>query len=83
MLMIRSLPVPPNLRAGQEVTISYGNWPNDLFFLLFGFVPEPNPNDSVVMFSTASHAAKFVNDLAKGRGDPHWEVRGPQGAKSH
>ncbi|GLC44731.1 hypothetical protein PLESTB_000970800 [Pleodorina starrii] len=27
------------IRAGQEVTISYGRWPSEAFLLLFGFVP--------------------------------------------
>ena len=32
------------VEQGEEVTISYGPWPNDPFFLYFGFVPEGNPN---------------------------------------
>ena len=35
------------IAAGQEVTISYGSWPSDVFLLFFGFVPhEGNPHDS-------------------------------------
>ena len=36
--------------AGAEVTISYGNWPNEVFLLLFGFVPMDNPADTVTLF---------------------------------
>ena len=32
--------------AGEEVTISYGSWPSDVFLLFFGFAPDYNPNDS-------------------------------------
>jgi len=44
--------------AGEEVTISYGAWPNDPFFLYFGFVPENNPNDSAILFRDAEDAAR-------------------------
>ena len=37
-------------RAGEEVTISYGAWPNDVFLLFFGFLPEQNEHDAVVLF---------------------------------
>ena len=37
-------------RKGEEVTISYGNWPNDVFLLFFGFVPDSNQHDAVVLF---------------------------------
>lgn len=40
------------ISQGSEVTISYGAWPAEAFFLLFGFVPQPNPHDAVVLFST-------------------------------
>ena len=32
--------------AGQEVSISYGSWPTDVFLLFFGFVPADNPHDA-------------------------------------
>ena len=38
-------------RAGEEVTISYGAFPNDVFLLFFGFVPTPNPHDAVPLFA--------------------------------
>lgn len=37
-------------RGGQEVTISYGAWPNDVFLLFFGFLPDQNEHDAVVLF---------------------------------
>lgn len=37
-------------RKDQEVTISYGDWPNDVFLLFFGFVPDHNQHDAVVLF---------------------------------
>ena len=38
-------------RAGEEVTISYGAFPNDVFLLFFGFVPAANPHDAVPLFA--------------------------------
>ena len=32
------------------MTISYGNWPNDVFLLFFGFLPDNNQHDAVVLF---------------------------------
>mmetsp|Transcript_14698 Transcript_14698/g.28262 ORF Transcript_14698/g.28262 Transcript_14698/m.28262 type:complete len:476 (+) Transcript_14698:156-1583(+) len=43
------------ITAGTEITISYGSWPNDVFFLLFGFCPDHNENDSVVLFRDLAH----------------------------
>ena len=37
-------------RKGEELTISYGAWPNEVFFLFFGFLPEHNPFDAVVLY---------------------------------
>jgi len=34
-----------------EVTISYGDWPADAFFLAFGFLPPPSRHDSAVLFA--------------------------------
>ena len=34
------------ITAEEEVTISYGSWPSDVFLLFFGFAPDNNPNDS-------------------------------------
>jgi hypothetical protein len=56
-------------RAGEEVTISYGAWPNDIFFIFFGFVPERNPHDSVVLFDgLADVAAVHEGPGAAGEG---------------
>lgn len=41
---------PDGIREGEEVTISYGDWPNDVFLLFFGFLPQANEHDSVVLF---------------------------------
>ena len=45
------------IEEGEEVTISYGPWPNDPFFLYFGFVPQGNPNDAVVLFDDVADVA--------------------------
>lgn len=34
------------IAAGEEVSISYGAWPSDVFLLFFGFAPDGNPHDS-------------------------------------
>lgn len=42
---------PDGIQEGQEVTISYGShWPNEAFLLLFGFTPDGNTADAVVLF---------------------------------
>lgn len=48
------------IRAGEEVLISYGNWPNDVFLLFFGFVPPHNPHDAVVLFNSAEELVEWV-----------------------
>ena len=45
------------VEEGEEVCISYGPWPNDPFFLYFGFVPEGNPNDAATLFEDGEDAA--------------------------
>jgi hypothetical protein len=57
------------------VTISYGAWPNDLFFLLFAFLPDPNPHDSLVLFDGAEEVLRFLNQTAAQSGAPHWKVQ--------
>lgn len=52
------------ITAGDEVTISYGSWPNDVFLLFFGFIPRGNPNDSVVLFGDLGEVADFVAEEA-------------------
>lgn len=41
---------PRPLASGSEVTITYGSWTNEVFLLLFGFIPSPNPNDVLILF---------------------------------
>jgi len=48
------------IRAGEEILISYGNWPNDVFLLFFGFVPPHNPHDAVVLFNSAEELVEWV-----------------------
>ena len=49
--------------AGQEVSISYGPWPNDVFYLFFGFVPDHNPHDSLVLFTDLQEMVEFYDTL--------------------
>ena len=51
------------IEEGEEVTISYGPWPNDPFFLYFGFVPSLNPNDAVVLFADVTEVAACAERL--------------------
>jgi flagellar hook-basal body complex protein FliE len=46
-----------SIQAGEQVTISYGPWPTEPLLLLFGFVPQHNPHDSLVLFSDLQHIA--------------------------
>ncbi|GIL72494.1 hypothetical protein Vretifemale_2854, partial [Volvox reticuliferus] len=39
-----------DLQPGQEVLLSYGERPNDDFFLHYGFVPRANPHDDAVLW---------------------------------
>jgi len=48
------------ISAGEEVTISYGPWPSDVWALFYGFVPYPNPHDRVMLFSDLQHLADFA-----------------------
>ena len=51
------------MEAGAEITISYGPWPNDPFFLYFGFVPVGNPNDAAALFADAADVARCASRL--------------------
>jgi hypothetical protein len=51
------------IEQDDEVTISYGPWPNDPFFLYFGFVPLSNPNDAVVLFDDVADVAACAERL--------------------
>jgi hypothetical protein len=50
--------------AGEEVSICYGAFPNEVFLLLFGFVPEENPYDSVALFSGAQELLQHCQAFA-------------------
>ena len=50
-------------RAGEEVTISYGSWSSEVFFLFFGFLPPDNPWDSVLLFRELSEMIAYHDDL--------------------
>jgi hypothetical protein len=57
------------IQQGEEVTISYGKWPNDVFLLFFGFIPKDNENDSVVLFHNLDEIAEFISEVvAEGTG---------------
>ena len=51
------------VEEGAEITISYGPWPNDPFFLYFGFVPNRNPNDTVALFADATEIEACASRL--------------------
>jgi len=58
---------PDGIKAGQQVTISYGPWPTEPLLLLFGFVPQHNPHDSLVVFSDLQHMAECCLQLFQSR----------------
>jgi hypothetical protein len=61
-----------DLAEGEAVTISYGRWPAEVFFLLFGFVPAagagadaggaplPLPGDALLLYEDADELADHV-----------------------
>ena len=51
------------VEEGAEITISYGPWPNDPFFLYFGFVPARNPNDAAALFADAAEMERCASRL--------------------
>ena len=50
-------------RAGEEITISYGKWSSEVFFLFFGFLPPDNPWDSVPLFKDLSEMIAYHDKL--------------------
>ena len=50
-------------RAGEEITISYGSWSSEVFYLFFGFLPPDNPWDSVTLFSNLSEMIAYHDSL--------------------
>lgn len=45
------------------MTISYGRWSNEVFFLFFGFVPGDSPWDSVTIFRDLPEMISFHDEL--------------------
>jgi hypothetical protein len=45
-----------DLVDGEEALMSYGERSNDHFLIYYGFTPENNPHDDVVLFSNFEHA---------------------------
>lgn len=67
----------PHHRSGEEVCISYGPWPNDVFFMLFGFVPADNPHDSVVLWPSMPELVQYMMDAHGVHGEPRGVGAGP------
>jgi len=70
--------------AGDEVSISYGHrWPAEPYFLLFGFVPAGNPDESVIVYSglddLAQHYCSHCADVGGGGADGGAEEEGEEG----
>ena len=64
-------------RPGEAVTISYGPWPNDVFYLFFGFVPDDNPHDTIVMFHDLQEMVELYDDLVAQRLSPPASASSP------
>lgn len=56
---------PCTRRAGQEILISYGPWPDKAFLLLFGFLPEVG--GSKAPFATCQAAGSLTPSTRAGR----------------
>ena len=52
-----------DVRAGEEVLVSYGERCDRHFFLFFGFLPAPNPHNTVALFANAREAAAWYEAL--------------------
>lgn len=48
-----------NLERGEEVTVSYGDRPNDDFLGYYGFLPASNAHDLAEVFDDVEHAAEW------------------------
>lgn len=51
------------IKQGEEVTISYGSWPNDVLLLFYGWVEDDNPNDAAVLFTDLFELENFHQRL--------------------
>ena len=49
------------IKKGETITISYGNWPNEVFLLYFGWVPEHNPHDNVVIWTDLEDVCIYLS----------------------
>ena len=63
------------------MTISYGDWPNDVFLLFFGFLPEGNQHDAVMLFDTLQDLAHCYDLLAQQHGPQAQRHQQPQEAQ--
>ena len=52
------VPGEDGLAAGDEITISYGPWPQEVFLQMFGFLPTPNPYDTLRLYIGLEDAAQ-------------------------
>ena len=52
------------LKKGENITISYGHWPNEVYLLYFGFVPEHNPNDNIVIWTDLKDLCLYLSRKA-------------------
>lgn len=68
-------------RAGEEVTISYGSWPNDVFLLFFGFVPDGNEHNAVVLFHDLSDLIACYNRVLQHQQNAQAQHTGQQSAQ--
>lgn len=48
--------------AGQEITISYGQHPDEVFYLFYGFLPENNPANLVTLFSARDDFEAYASN---------------------
>ena len=56
-----------NIFEGEELTLSYGERPNDEFFIYYGFVPPRNPHDTVALHDSLLDAAEWNLELLLGK----------------
>ena len=50
-------------RSGEEVTIQYGAFPDEVYCLEYGFLPEHNPHNDVELFSSCGDLLGFMGAL--------------------
>ena len=59
-------------RRDEAVTISYGDWPADVFFLIWGFLPpEGRHADSATLFADLTELVDFFDGLQVVSNAPH------------